>query len=109
VKTFGGKAFCRIELVLIKPVAETAKFYELGMDYRVLVQPIIAGKGRRLFDGVNLSERHNLKLVESRSPNKDESLLAKKTRPHWLTIRSDYGVIREYALARPALRAAAAA
>ncbi len=41
---------------------------ELGLvdEYRVVVQPIVAGEGRRLFDRVSLPERLNLKLVESK-------------------------------------------
>jgi dihydrofolate reductase len=41
---------------------------ELGLvdEYRVVVMPIIAGKGRRLMEGVNLAEKLRLKLVESK-------------------------------------------
>ena len=41
---------------------------ELGLvdEYRVVVQPIVAGEGRRLFDRVSLPERLKLKLVESK-------------------------------------------
>jgi len=35
-------------------------------EYRFVVQPIIAGKGRRLLEGVNLPEKVRLKLVESK-------------------------------------------
>jgi riboflavin biosynthesis pyrimidine reductase len=35
-------------------------------EYRFVVQPIIAGKGRRLLEGVNLPEKVQLKLVESK-------------------------------------------
>jgi len=42
---------------------------ELGLidEYRFVVQPIIAGEGRRLFEGVNLPEKRQLKLVESKT------------------------------------------
>jgi dihydrofolate reductase len=36
-------------------------------EYRFVIQPIIAGGGRRLFEGVTLAERLRLKLVESKN------------------------------------------
>jgi riboflavin biosynthesis pyrimidine reductase len=41
---------------------------ELGLvdEYRFVVQPIIAGEGRRLLEGVSLPERLRIKLVESK-------------------------------------------
>jgi len=41
---------------------------ELGLidEYHILVHPIIAGEGRRLFEGINLQEKLQLKLVETK-------------------------------------------
>ena len=46
-----------------------SQLIELGLvdEYRFVVQPIIAGEGRRLLEGVNLAERLRLKLVESKT------------------------------------------
>jgi dihydrofolate reductase len=35
-------------------------------EYHIVVHPIIVGEGRRLFDGINLQEKLQLKLVESK-------------------------------------------
>ena len=45
-----------------------SQLIELGLvdEYRVVVQPIVAGAGRRLLEDVNLPERLQLKLVESK-------------------------------------------
>ena len=45
-----------------------SQLVELGLvdEFRVVVQPIIAGEGRRLFDRVSLRESLRLKLVESK-------------------------------------------
>ncbi len=45
-----------------------SQLMELGLidEYRVAISPVIVGKGRRLFDGVNLPENLQLKLVESK-------------------------------------------
>jgi len=42
---------------------------ELGLvdEYRVVILPIVAGEGRRLFDHLRLPERLQLKLVESKT------------------------------------------
>lgn len=46
-----------------------SQLVELGLvdEYRIVVQPIVAGEGRRLFDRVRLPERLQLKLVESKA------------------------------------------
>jgi riboflavin biosynthesis pyrimidine reductase len=42
---------------------------ELGLvdEFRFVIGPMIAGEGRRLFDGVSLPEKLRLKLVESKT------------------------------------------
>jgi len=49
-------------------VAIPSQLIELGLvdEYRFVIQPIIAGKGRRLLEGVSLPEKLQLKLVESK-------------------------------------------
>lgn len=44
-----------------------SQFAELGLidEYHIVVYPIVAGEGRRLFEGINLQEKLQLKLVES--------------------------------------------
>ena len=54
--------------ILVGGVDVPSQLMELGLidEYRFVVMPIIAGAGRRLFDGVNLPEKRQLKLVESK-------------------------------------------
>jgi dihydrofolate reductase len=42
---------------------------QLGLvdEYLILVQPLIVGEGRRLFEGIDLKEKLKLQLVESRT------------------------------------------
>ena len=42
---------------------------ELGLidEYHFLVHPIVVGEGRRVFEGINLREKLQLKLVESKT------------------------------------------
>lgn len=49
-------------------VAIPAQLTELGLvdEFRFVVQPIIAGEGRRLLEGVSLQEKFQFKLVESK-------------------------------------------
>jgi len=55
--------------ILVGGVDVSSQLVELGLidEYRIVVTPIIAGEGRRLFEGVNLPEKCRLKLVESKS------------------------------------------
>ncbi len=45
-----------------------SQLVELGLidEYYFVVHPIVSGEGRRLFEGINLQERLQLKLVESK-------------------------------------------
>ncbi|MGA9977833.1 MAG: dihydrofolate reductase family protein [Candidatus Sulfotelmatobacter sp.] len=55
--------------ILLGGVDVPSQLMELGLidEYRFVVMPIIAGEGRRLFEGVNLPEKRRLKLVESKT------------------------------------------
>jgi len=55
--------------ILVGGVEIPSQLMELGLidEYRFVVMPIIAGAGRRLFEGVNLPEKRQLKLVESKT------------------------------------------
>ena len=54
--------------ILTGGVSIPSQLIELGLvdEYLFVVQPIVAGEGRRLLEGVNLPERLQLKLVESK-------------------------------------------
>jgi dihydrofolate reductase len=54
--------------ILIGGVTVPSQLIELGLvdEYHFVVQPIIAGEGRRLLEGISLQEKLQLKLVESR-------------------------------------------
>jgi len=54
--------------ILVGGVDIPSQLIELGLvdEYRFVVQPIIAGEGRRLLEGASLPERLQLKLVESK-------------------------------------------
>jgi dihydrofolate reductase len=55
--------------ILVGGVDIPSQLIELGLvdEYRLVVQPIVAGEGRRLMEGVSLPERLKLKLVESKT------------------------------------------
>jgi dihydrofolate reductase len=50
-------------------VTLASQLAELGLidEYHFMVHPIIAGEGRRLFEGIDLQEKLRLKLVESKT------------------------------------------
>jgi dihydrofolate reductase len=54
--------------ILVGGVDVPSQLMELGLidEYRFVIAPIIVGEGRRLFEGVNLPEKLQLKLVESK-------------------------------------------
>jgi len=54
--------------ILVGGVDIPSQLIELGLvdEYRFVVQPIVAGEGRRLLNRVSLRERLQLKLVESK-------------------------------------------
>ena len=54
--------------ILVGGVNIPSQLIELGLvdEYRFVVQPIVAGEGRRLLGGVNLPEKLQLKLVDSK-------------------------------------------
>jgi len=55
--------------ILVGGVDIPSQLIELGLvdEYRFVVSPILAGEGRRLLDGVNLPEKLQLRLVESKT------------------------------------------
>jgi dihydrofolate reductase len=55
--------------ILTGGVTIPSQLVELGLidEYHLLVHPIVVGGGRRLFEGINLQENLQLKLVESKT------------------------------------------
>ena len=55
--------------ILTGGVAIPSQLIDLGLvdEYHFVVQPIVAGEGRRLLEGVSLPERLQVKLVESKT------------------------------------------
>jgi dihydrofolate reductase len=53
--------------ILLGGVDLPSQLMKLGLidEYQIVLQPIVAGEGRRLFEGVSLQERLHLRLVES--------------------------------------------
>jgi dihydrofolate reductase len=54
--------------VLMGGVSVPSQLIELGLvdEFRVVVQPIVVGKGRRLLDDISLPEKLQLSLVNSK-------------------------------------------
>ena len=54
--------------ILVGGVAVPSQLIELGLvdEYRFVVQPTLAGEGRRLLEGVGLQEKLQFRLVESK-------------------------------------------
>ena len=46
-----------------------SQLIQLGLvdEYHIVIHPVIAGEGRRLMEGINLQEKLQLKLVESKT------------------------------------------
>jgi dihydrofolate reductase len=63
--------------MLLGGVDLPAQLTDLGLidEYHIVVQPIVVGKGRRLFDAVNLRERLQLKLAHSKIFNSGFTVL----------------------------------
>jgi len=54
--------------MLVSGISLATYLIERGLvdEYILQVMPIIVGGGRRLFEGINLPEKLNLKLVENK-------------------------------------------
>jgi dihydrofolate reductase len=54
--------------ILVGGVNIPSQLIELGLvdEYRFVVGPIVVGEGRRLLEGVNLPEKLQLNLVETK-------------------------------------------
>lgn len=54
--------------IMVGGIDLSSQLIELGLvdEFRIVVQPIFGGKGRRLLESASLPERRKLKLVESK-------------------------------------------
>ena len=54
--------------ILAGGVSVPSQLIELGLvdEYRFIVHPVIAGEGRRLLEGINLPQRFQLEMVDSK-------------------------------------------
>jgi len=54
--------------ILTGGVTIPTQLAELGLidEYRIVIHPIVIGEGRPLFEGINLQEKLQLKLVDSK-------------------------------------------
>jgi dihydrofolate reductase len=54
--------------ILVGGVSLASQLIELGLvdEYRFVVGPILAGEGRRLMDEVSLSDKLQLKLIDTK-------------------------------------------
>ena len=54
--------------ILTGGVTIPSQLVELGLidEYYFVVHPIVSGEGRRLFEGISLPEKLQLKLIESK-------------------------------------------
>jgi len=55
--------------ILVGGVDIPSQLVQLGLvdEFQICVSPVVAGAGRRLFDGLNLPERLKLKLADSKA------------------------------------------
>lgn len=53
--------------ILVGGIDVASQLASLGLidEYRIIVHPLIVGEGRRLFEGINLQENLQLKLIDS--------------------------------------------
>jgi hypothetical protein len=64
--SFSESDLKRIEETASCAISIHSSFLTIRDEYRFVVQPIVAGEGSRLLEGVSLPERQQLKLAESK-------------------------------------------